>query len=404
MPRVRVRAVRVAATVAVSALLLAACGSGSGGTGPTWKPKPSFNGEGNPPGGQQPGAPQNPAQSTAPGTPQPSPSGKGDPNVVATKLDAPVGIAILPDNTALVGERTTGRIVRVQPEPNKPVRIVRTLPGINGKGDGGLLDLALSPNYSEDNLIFAYETTRTDNRVVAFTLNGPVTTVVKGIPRAAIGNTGRIAFMPDGTLLIGTGDAGRPALASSASSLAGKILRVTDIGAPAPRNPHPGSRMYASGLRQSDGVCADAAGNIAFQTEALDTGAPADPINLVTAGASYGFGRSGLDVQKPLATLPQTSSTPGGCAVLNGQLFTTTLDGKALLAAPIKASNGDVALGQFKPMLRDKYGRLRTVVAAPDGALWLTTSNRDGNGTPVPTDERVLRIVPSSSGGDRNPT
>src|SRR5439155_11934034 len=122
--------------------------------------------------------------------------------------------AMLPDGTALVGERTTGRIVRVQPVAGKPVPTVRQLSGLDTSGDGGLLDLALSPTYSEDGLIYAYVTTATDNRVVDFTLKGPVTPVVTGIPKGRIGNTGRIAFGADGDLYIGTGDAGRPALAA----------------------------------------------------------------------------------------------------------------------------------------------------------------------------------------------
>src|SRR5699024_2045427 len=136
--------------------------------------------------------------------------------VVATHLVAPVGLTLLPDGTALVGERSTGRIVRVQPTPGKPVRTVRTLAGLDTSGDGGLLDLALSPHYAQDSLIFAYITTRTDNRVVVFTLHGPVTPVLTGIPKGTRDNAGRIAFDGAGNLYIGTGDVGRPRLAADA--------------------------------------------------------------------------------------------------------------------------------------------------------------------------------------------
>jgi hypothetical protein len=91
--------------------------------------------------------------------------------------------------------------------------------------------------------------------------------------------------------------------------------------------------------------------------------------------------------------------------VLQHVLYTTSLDGKMLLASAIKTSTaGKISLGAFVPALTNKYGRLRTVVAAPDGALWLTTSNLDGHGTPQPHDELVLRILPSGDGGERNPT
>ena len=119
--------VRTVCALAASALLLAGCGSDSSGNGPNWKPKPSFNGEGNPGGNQQQPDP-NPPPSTPgqqPSSSAPSQGPASDPAVVAKHLSAPTGIAILPDNTALVGERTTARIVRVQPQPGKPVRTLR---------------------------------------------------------------------------------------------------------------------------------------------------------------------------------------------------------------------------------------------------------------------------------------
>jgi glucose/arabinose dehydrogenase len=396
---------RAACAVAATAALLAACGSGGGSSGPTWKPKPSFNGEGNPPNNQQPGNDPNPAPNNSSGPSSSAPAKGPDPNIVATQLAAPTGVAILPDNTALVGERTTGRIVRVLPQPKRPVQTVRTIHGIDAKGDGGLLDLAISPNYSEDNLIFAYITTTKDNRVIAFTLKGATTIVLKGIPRGTTGNTGRLTFAADGTLLVGTGDAGRPTTAANPKSLAGKVLRVTDIGAAAPRNPKPGSRVFASGFRQTDGLCIDPDSKAEFQTEALGSSAAADPVNTIVAGATYGWPQSGSTDQQPVAALPETSRSPGGCAVTNHVLYTTSLDGKVLLSSTIKsAGNGTISLGPFAPMLRNKYGRLLTVVAAADGALWLTTSNRDGLGQPVAADERVLRIMPSGGTGEHNPT
>jgi glucose/arabinose dehydrogenase len=404
MPAARA-ACAVVGALAAATFALAACGSSGSGGSPTWRPKPSFSGEGNGPGGQQPGGSANPAPGNSSGSPSPRRTGTGDPNVVATDLTAPTGIAILPDNTALVGERSTGRIVRVQPQPGQPVQTVRTIRGISTTGGGGLLDLALSPNYDEDNLIFAYITTRTDNRVIAFTLNGPVTPVLTGIPRGASDNTGRLAFLADGTLLVGTGDAGNPSAAQNPASLAGKVLRVTDIGAAAADNPTAGSRVFASGFRESDGLCPTDTGKTAFQTEALDTAAAVDPVNLLVAGGSYAWPTTATPDQHPLATLPASSRAPGGCAVLQHVLYTTSLDGHTLLASAIKTSNaGKVSLGTFVPALTNKYGRLRTVVAASDGALWLTTSNLDGHGTPQPHDELVLRIVPSSDGGQRNPT
>lgn len=391
--------------VSIAALVLTACGSPGPGTAPNWTPKPTFSGEGYDPGGRQPVQPTVPNGPPAPpssrhgGSSAPPQKKHGDPAVVATKLTTPTGIAILPDNTALVGERTTGRIVRVQPRPGQPVQTVRTLTGLSTVGGGGLLDLAISPNYVQDNLIFAYVTTRTDNRVVAFTLKGPVTTVIGGIPRGKSDNAGRIAFDPKGNLLVATGDAGRPNLADNKHSLAGKILRVTDIGRAAKGNPVPGSAVYASGFRRTAGLCVDPRSGTALQTSS-DPRSNADPVNQIFAGHSYGWPSRTHDSTTPLATLPSTDRSPGGCAIARGVLFVTSLNGQLVLASAIRSIRGAlISLSPYSTSLRDKYGRLLTVVAAEDGALWLTTSNRDGHGHPVPADERVLRIVPSAGGG-----
>jgi glucose/arabinose dehydrogenase len=391
------RARRTAAAVA-GALLLAGCGVGARAVAPTWLPKPSFNGEGQQPNASaiapQPGQPGNGSPSTGSASSSSSGANRDDPAVVATKLTAPDAIAILPDNTALVGERTTGRILQVQPVAHKPVKTVRTLTGLSTAGGGGLLDLALSPNYIQDNLIFAYLTTKTDNRVVAFTRTGAVTPVLTGIPRGTSDNTGRIAFGGDGQLYVGTSDAGQPRLAADPNSLAGKVLRVTDIGRAAPGNPTASSPVFTSGHHVVAGLCLIADTNTLLEVEPKGTDG-LENVNVLTKGDAYGWPTSTPWSQGPLTTLPSSAGGPGGCAVLNGNLYVTSLDGKALLTAKLTGKGGAWSAGKFGVTLKRTYGRLRTVVAAADGALWLTTSNRDGLGTPVAADERVLRIVPA---------
>lgn len=389
---------RSAVLVLVSgAVLLAGCATGTQAT-PDWKPKPSFSGEGyQPPANPQPVQPVPPQSGSRSRTPSTSPQRQRDGAVVATHLTAPTGLTIMPDNTALVGERTTGRIVRVQPQPGHPVQTVRTLTGLSTSGGGGLLDLAISPNYREDNLIFAYITTAKDNRVVAFTLRGPVTPVLTGIPRGPSDNTGRITFAADGNLLVGTGSAGqKAAVTRGRSSLAGKVLRVTDIGRAAHGDPYRRSPVFATGLTRTDGLCTATDSMLTLQTESVP-GAPADPVYQVQPAARF----SGTGAAQPLTELPVTARAPGGCALLHNELFLTSLDGHELLATRVASTaSGNLTTGKWATMLHDKYGRLRTVVAAPDGALWLTTSNKDGHGRPVPSDERVLRIVPAGGSGD----
>ena len=402
------RCARVLGLAAVAALALTACTSAAGSDRPTWQASPAQVGGGE---GGRGGVtpilpvpspttdPRNPSGgSDTPASPSPSNSSKIDPLVVATRLNAPVGLTLLPDGTALVGERRTGRIVRVQPVAGRPVPTVRTLPGLDASGDGGLLDLALSPSYSEDNLIYAYLTTRTDNRVVDFTLTGPVTPVLTGIPKGRTGNSGRIAFGADGNLSVGTGDAGRPSLAASETSLAGKVLRVNPIGDPAQGDPTPGSPVWARGFREVDGLCSSTPTGTPIETETGAAGTP-DEVNVVIGGEDYGYPGAAPSAHRPATTMPSAYRAPGGCAVLGGQLWVTSLDGRALLAAPLSGRGPAVTVGRFTPALTKRYGRLRTVVAAPDGALWLTTSNRDGKGQPVTADERVIRFVPAGDAG-----
>jgi glucose/arabinose dehydrogenase len=414
LPRNRLNRQRVAAgralvglLVGAAAVLLAAgCSTGNAGGQPTWVPQQDFQANTEP----QPQLPSNglPApQPSAPGNglPQPSTPGGGssgvspspsstqDPAVVATKLNQPTGLVVLPDGTALVGERRTGRIFQVQPTAGKPVKLVQTLTGLDSNGDGGLLDLAISPTYHEDGLIYAYLTTTTDNRVVHFSPGHPASAVITGIPKGGTGNSGRIAFDATGALLTGTGDAGRPALAADRSSLAGKLLRSDDIGKPVTGNPSAGSIVFASGLHTVDGLCVDPVSGLRL---AVSAGRP-DEVNAIRAGNEYGWPSASARSTAATATLPNSLGGAGGCAVTNGHVVVATATGTALASATVSPQG---AIGSFTAVLQGKYGRLRTVVASSDGALWLTTINRDGKGRPVASDDRVIRIPASAASGN----
>ena len=399
---------RAGIALLAGAATLTACSSGGAAHDPTWVPSPPFGANaGEVPGGQLTPIVPRPSANPPSVSPGSGPSGsapprkkKRDPLVVATHLAGPVGLAMMPDGTALVGERTTGRIVRVQPRPGQPVPTVRTLSGLDTSGDGGLLDLAISPAYREDNLIYAYITTPKDNRVVEFTLAGPVTPVLTGIPKGPVDNSGRLLFAPGGDLYVGTGDAGVESRSEDPASFGGKVLRVTDIGRPAPGNPAKGSAVYSSGLHEVNGLCGLPGRSTVLEVE---SGAPFNPdeVNVLGAGQTYGWPAASGIGRTPLATLTDPFVAPGGCAVEAGRLWVTSLDGEALISAPLHGAGARLRIGKFSPVLEGRYGRLKTVVAAPDGALWLTTSNRDGQGTPVPADERVIRYIPSGGGGNR---
>ena len=395
----RPRVAAVAVAVALSAAL-SGCGAAGGPAGgprgtPTWVPKPEALPPVGEPAPQLPGqplpGPQGPNGQPPPGLPgQPSPGSPQDPNVLANRLREPWGLAVLPDGDAIVGERPTGRLLRVHSDRSPP-DLVQTLGGLDATGDGGLLGIALSPAYAEDRLVFAYLTTPSDNRIVKFELGGTPTAVLTGIPKGRTGNGGRIAFGPDGMLYVGTGDTGRPQLAHNPRSLAGKILRVTEFGKPPPDNPTTGSAVYSTGHGSVSGLCWTDDRTM-FD---LENAGSAGELNRVDAGRDYGWpaagGRSRPGSVEPKLTVPTGTGPVGGCAIIRFGLFVATLTGRKLLGVPL---GGNAEPGAPRAVLTDIYGRLRTVEAAPDGSLWLTTANRDGHGVPVPTDDRVIRIQP----------
>ena len=323
-------------------------------------------------------------------------SGQGARSVreVARGLQVPWGVAFLPGGDALVAERTTGRILRV-PAGGRPREVMRLAGADTGAGEGGLLGLAVSPSYARDGLVYAYYTSATDNRIVRFRLGGPEEPVLTGLERAFFHDGGRIAFAPDGMLYAGTGDAGDSANAQDRASLNGKILRLRPDGGIPDDNPFRGSPVWSVGHRNVQGLAWDRAGRL-WETELGEN--KVDEINLVRPGRNYGWPRvEGEGDTKdgrytnPLVTWPTAEASPSGAAVAGGALFVGALRGERLWRVPLDGARA----GAPRALLDGRFGRLRTVAVAPDGALWVTTSNRDGRGSPAGDDDRIIRVEPA---------
>ena len=99
-----------------------------------------------------------------------------------------------------------------------------------------------------------------------------------------------------------------------------------------------------------------------------------------------------------ITEVPAEEGGLGGCTVSGPYVFLGAMDGRQVRVVELDGTGRPV--GDPQPFLEDDYGRLRTVVLDPSGALWITTSNRDGIGTPEEDDDRVLRVVPPASGAD----
>jgi len=324
----------------------------------------------------------------------------GTPRVLAQGLRVPWGIAFLPPadgGGALVGERASAHLLRVS--ATGEVRDLGRVPGVAPRGEGGLLGLAVSPGFTRDRLVYAYYTAASDNRVVRFRYQadgilGPQEVLVRGIPPGNIHNGGRLVFGPDGMLYAGVGEAGNRGHAQDLRSLGGKILRMTSDGKPAPGNPF-GTLVWSYGHRNVQGLAfGPAPARRLYATESGQN--KFDELNLIQPGRDYGWpqvegfassGPGGSRYTNPLLTWTPDQASPSGAAIAGGSVWVACLRGERLWRVPLAA---DGRVGTPQALLVGQYGRLRTAAAAPDGTLWLATSNRDGRGRPRSGDDQIL--------------
>ena len=348
-------------------------------------------------------APSSPAASPSSASPRPTPSATPTPSgpprprlagTVADNLDVPWGIVFLASGDALLSERNTGRIRRVTAQGK-----VRTLGEVAGVaapsdlGEGGLLGIAFAPG--DEKTLFAYLSTTTDNRVVRLSLAGGKVgrphPVLTGIPTSVHHNGGGLRFAPDGLLYVSTGDAEQSELAQDRDSLAGKILRVRPDGRAAPGNPF-GNRTWSYGHRNVEGLALDAQNRLwATEFGEQDT----DELNLITRGKNYGWpevegtSRASRFVSPKATWSPTDTCSPAGLAITRSTAFVGALRGQCLFAVPLSGEDA----GEPKAYFAEDHGRIRTVAVAPDGALWVTTSNTDGRADPGRDDDKILRVT-----------
>ena len=326
--------------------------------------------------------------------------------VLARALNVPWGMAFLPDGTALVTERDTARILKVGPKSDAnglTVTEAQRLGEVQASGDGGLLGIAVSPKYATDKTVYVYYSTRKDNRIGKLVLGGRLQPILTGIPRSPRDNGGALAFGPDGYLYAGTGDGTNAGvLAPSPKSLGGKILRMTTAGRPAPGNPAKDSLVWSSGHRNVQGIAWDKTKRMyATESDQRESG----ELNVIVKGRNYGWPKadgasSDAALTAPLFSWPTAESSCSGIGVLEQIVATACLLGKRVHLLNVTA-NGTV-LGSPQAALAGDYGRLRAMVAAPDGSLWVGTSNRESGGQPAADDDRILRLVFSDGGAGRS--
>ncbi len=315
----------------------------------------------------------------------------------ARDLAVPWDIAFLPDGDMLVTERS-GTLRRIGRNP-----AAISVPDVLHTGEGGLMGMALHPDFAVNKLVYLYFTTAENgqrNRIQRFRLEDDRLVedkmILDAIPAAIYHDGGQIAFGPDGMLYVTTGDANSPDLAQDLSSLAGKTLRLTPEGGIPSDNPF-GSYVWSYGHRNAQGIAWDAQGRM-WQTEHGRSGALSgyDELNMIEKGKNYGWPAIQGDMGVAGMERPDRHSganvtwAPSGLAFVDGSLFFAGLKGETLYEAQIDDAGNITA---FHEHFKGTYGRLRAVSVGPDG-LYVSTSNRDGRGVRRAGDDKIVRVHP----------
>ena len=309
-------------------------------------------------------------------------------SVVVENLDTPWSIVFLPDGQMLVTERKG--TVRLDSE------VIATFPQVKEIGEGGLMGMALHPDFETNHFIYFYYTYQSDgdqtlNRVVRMRFENNKFSdekiIVDGIAGASNHNGGRIKFGPDKNLYITTGDAQNPSRAQDKNSLSGKILRVVNDGKAA---------VYSYGHRNPQGLAWDEAGQL-YATEHGRSGIQSglDEFNRIIEGKNYGWpdiegDKTAANMETPIIhSGPTTTWAPGGVAFYNGSFYFGGLRGEALYKVTL--INGQPELKEY---FKGEFGRIRDVVLGPDNMLYISTSNQDGRGIPRANDDKIIRVNP----------
>ena len=337
---------------------------------------------------------------------------------VAENLQVPWSIVFVPDGRVLITERP-GR-VRVIENGKLKAEPLATISDVEPSGESGLMGLTLHPQFASNHLLYLSYAYRGGEgqlvRVARFRETGNGLTdrkvIIENIPAASNHAGCRLHFGPDGKLYVSTGDGTRWERAQALDSLAGKILRLNDDGSVPEDNPFVGRtgarpEIWAYGSRNSQGFDWQPGTNLMFETEHGPSGFEGlgqggDEFNLVERGANLGWPvihhretREGM-VSPLLEYSPACAPASGmfyrasAFAQFRGNFFFGCLRGTRIIRVIL---NGRQVTSQ-ENLLEGQFGRIRDVVEGPDGAIYFSTSNRDGRGSPAANDDRILRLVP----------
>lgn len=316
--------------------------------------------------------------------------------IVAESLQIPWAIEWLSSGEMLVTERA-GRLLIIG-EDKKIIEVA----GVVHTGEGGLMGMALHPDFADNNYIYLYLTSRENeglvNRVERYKLEDNKLTdrqvVITGIKGAAFHDGGRIKFGPDGKLYVTTGDAGKTELAQDTRALEGKILRLNDDGSVPSDNPF-GNAVWSYGHRNPQGIAWDSKDRLwasEHGPSGIETGN--DEVNLIVKGGNYGWPTIKGQQQKAGMIVSVIESgredtwAPASLEIVDDMIYFGGLRGEGVYVGKIE---GDRIMDLTKTF--GDFGRVREVKHGPDGQLYISTSNLDGRGKVNDGDDKIIKIM-----------
>lgn len=337
--------------------------------------------------------------------------------MVATGLDVPWEIAWGPDNFIWFTEQK-GTVNRLDPATGKRTVLLQ-IPDVYKKKSYGLLGMALHPDFADSPYVFLDYTYLQDSailsKLVRYTyrnglLSDPLV-LLKDLRGNTYHNGCRVVITPDRKIMMSTGDAGRSPDAQDTGSLNGKILRLNMDGTIPRDNPFPGSPVWSYGHRNPEGLVFGP-GGVLYSSEHGD--ASDDEVNIISKGCNYGWPNVEGYCDRPEEKSYCTSHTitspikawtptiaPAGIDYYRSaaipewshSLLLTTL--KAASLRVLRLNTAGTAIVSEKIYFDKTFGRLRDLCIAPNGDIYLSTSNRDWNpgaGFPKPEDDRIIRL------------
>ncbi len=341
---------------------------------------------------------------------------------VATGLTVPWEIIWGPDNWIWYTERP-GRVSRVNPETGEKKLLV-TIPNVSGGSEDGLLGMALHPNFADSAyvyLVYTLVSSGIRERLVRYEYDGSAlvnpTILLDNIRGNGTHNGSRLVITPDRKLMMTLGDAQIAEAPQSHMYLNGKIIRLNLDGSAPADNPYADdpplltNRIWTSGHRNPQGLVY--ANGILYSSE-HGPGSD-DEINIIEKGNNYGWpfveGFCNTQAEKkfcedssvtePIAAWTPTIAVAGidyydhpAIPQWRGSLLMATLAGRHLRI--LKLGSDKRSIVSQETMYNTTFGRLRDICIAPDGRVFICTSNRDGRGNPAQNDDRIIEIIPQA--------